>query len=397
MDNSVLNDIGSSDKAPCDFFSLARSSVQALHPYVPGKPIEELQRDLGLSNIVKLASNENPLGLSDKVIHQLQSVLKDGARYPDGNGYLLKKALLDFYAQKKQSIELNQITLGNGSNDVLELIARAFVKSSDEVIYSEYAFAVYSIVTHAIGAKAVEVPAKNWGHDLIAISGAVTDKTKLIFLANPNNPTGTAFDKAELIGFMDSVPNNVLVVLDEAYGEYIRDDTFPDGLSLLSDYANLIVTRTFSKAWGLASMRVGYAISNALVADMLNRVRQPFNVNLFALVGAAVVLTDDKYLERSIELNAVGLKQVECGLQALGLSFIPSKGNFITFNVHSVDKGAQSTYSGVDIYQLLLKEGVIVRPLVNYKMPDFLRVSIGLPEENQRFLSSLASVLNALA
>ena len=387
--------LGESENNSCDYFALALPSVQALHPYLPGKPIEELQRELGLSNIVKLASNENPLGLSERSVQAIQSVLKEGARYPDGNGYILKKALVDFYAQKKQGIALNQLTLGNGSNDVLELIARAFVGIADEVIFSEYAFAVYAIVTQAIGAKAVEVSAKNWGHDLVAISAAITSKTKLIFLANPNNPTGTAFSNTELIHFMDSVPNHVLVVLDEAYGEYIKDDAFPDGLSLLAKYPNLIVTRTFSKAWGLASMRVGYAISNPIIADIINRVRQPFNVNLFALVGAAAVLSDSEYLEKGVELNRKGLHQIEEGLNRLDLSYIPSKGNFIAFNVHP-KSGNKKDYSGVDVYQHLLKEGVIVRPLSNYKMPNFLRVSIGMPEENKRFLSSLATVLSLL-
>jgi histidinol-phosphate aminotransferase len=387
---------GNRDVDSCDYFSLALPSVQSLQPYLPGKPIEELQRELGLSNIVKLASNENPLGLSEKVVQAIQSVLKEGARYPDGNGYILKKALVDFYRQKDQVFAINQLTLGNGSNDVLELIARAFVSPSDEVIFSEYAFAVYAIVTQAVGAKAVEVPAINWGHDLIAIAKSVTKKTKLIFLANPNTPTGTAFSNSELISFMSSVPNNVLVVLDEAYGEYIKDDTFPDGLNLLVNYPNLIISRTFSKAWGLASMRVGYAISSPVIADILNRVRQPFNVNLFALVGAAAVLSDNQYIEKGVELNRVGLKQIEDGLFELGLPFIPSTANFIAFNVHPINENCKRAYTGVDIYQLLLKEGVIVRPLVNYKMTDFLRVSIGLPEENQRFLSSLKSVLNAL-
>tara|TARA_R110001592_G_scaffold175466_2_gene414649 strand:+ start:13670 stop:14854 length:1185 start_codon:yes stop_codon:yes gene_type:complete len=393
MNDSKLGNVGNN---ACDYFSLAQPSVQALHPYLPGKPIEELQRELGLSNIIKLASNENPLGLSEKVIQAIQSALKEGARYPDGNGYVLKQALLDFYARKNQVFDLNQLTLGNGSNDVLELIARAFVGSSDEVIFSEYAFAVYSIVTQAVGAKAVEVPAKDWGHDLVAISQSLTSKTKLIFLANPNNPTGTAFSNSDFISFMDAVPSNVLVVLDEAYGEYIKEDTFPDGLSLLANYPNLIISRTFSKAWGLASMRVGYAISSPVIADLLNRVRQPFNVNLFALVGAAAVLNDSDYLEKGVGLNSKGLKQLEDGLGALGLSFIPSKGNFIAFNVYPESANNKKAYTGMDIYQLLLQEGVIVRPLVNYKMPDFLRVSIGLPEENQRFLSSLESVIKSL-
>lgn len=380
-----------------DYFSLACKSVQALHPYVPGKPIEELQRDLGLSDIVKLASNENPLGLSEKVKAKLQSVFKDGARYPDGNGYILKKALVDFYVLQDRSVGMEQITLGNGSNDVLELIARAFLSRSDEVIFSEYAFAVYSIITQAIGAKAVEVPAKDWGHDLSAMSEAITSKTKLIFLANPNNPTGTAFDSNALLSFMDSVPRNVLVVLDEAYGEYITDDAFPDGLNLLSTHSNLIITRTFSKAWGLASMRVGYALSSPVIADLLNRVRQPFNVNAFALTAAATVLSDDEYLQRSVDVNQKGLDQIEKGLADLELDFIPSKGNFITFNIYPGGQNDSLTYTGLDVYQKLLEQGVIVRPLVNYKMPDYLRVSIGLASENQRFLTSLGLVLKVLA
>ncbi len=392
----VSHNLSELDSTDCDYFSLALPSVQALHPYLPGKPIEELQRELGLSNIIKLASNENPLGLSENVVGAIQSMLKEGARYPDGNGYILKKALVDYYAEKKQIFGLNQLTLGNGSNDVLELIARGFIGQSDEVIYSEYAFAVYSIVTQAVGAKAVEVPAKNWGHDLEAFSRAITEQTKVIFLANPNNPTGTAFSKLELVSFMRTVPKKVLVVLDEAYGEYIKDKIFPDGLDLLADYPNLIIVRTFSKAWGLASMRVGYSISNPVIADVLNRVRQPFNVNSFALVAAATVLKDDVYLARGIELNQQGLDQLENGLTELGLSFIPSKGNFLAFKVNAESKPYKKACSGLEVYQLLLKQGVIVRPLANYKMPDFLRVSIGLPVENQRFLDALKHVLDSL-
>lgn len=378
-----------------DLSSLAVPSVRALHPYLPGKPIEELQRELGISNIVKLASNENPLGLSSKVAAKLEGAFKDGARYPDGNGFILKKALVDFFTSKGKVISAAQVTLGNGSNDILEIIARAFVSREDEVIFSQYAFAVYAIVTQAIGAKAVEVPAKNWGHDLDAISEAVTDKTKLIFLANPNNPTGTSFLKLELSKFLEAIPANVLVVLDEAYGEYIEDDAFPDGLDFLAKYQNLIVSRTFSKAWGLASLRVGYAISHPDVSDILNRVRQPFNVNHFALIAAATVLSDNEYLAKSVKVNSEGLKQIADGLTSLGLDFISSSGNFIAFCVHSSSK-VNSVFTGVDVYQALLREGVIVRPLANYQMPQYLRVSIGLPEENERFLKALKFVLNSL-
>lgn len=379
----------------CDYFSLALPAVQSLQPYIPGKPIEELQRELGISDIIKLASNENPLGLSQKAIDAIQSCFKEGARYPDGNGFLLKKALVDYYAEKKQGVALNQLTLGNGSNDILELITRAYAGAGDEVVFSEYAFAVYPIATQAVGATPVVVPAKDYAHDLEAMLSAMSSKTKLVFLANPNNPTGTAFTKADLSAFMQLVPERVVVVLDEAYGEYIRDESFPDGLDYLADYPNLVISRTFSKAWGLASLRVGYAVSNPVIADILNRVRQPFNVNQFALVAAAAVLKDENYLQKGVELNAQGCRQLEAGLQSLGLSFIPSKGNFICFDVIPQNSLLRGKITGMDVYQGLLKQGVIVRPVANYGMPDFLRVSIGLPEENERFLKALKIVLQS--
>lgn len=383
-------------ESACDYFSLALPCVQALHPYTPGKPIEELQRELGLSNIIKLASNENPLGLSEKAIDAIQAVFKEGARYPDGNGFSLKNALKGYYHLQGFDIDLNQVTLGNGSNDILELVARAYAGSNDEIIFSEYAFAVYSIVTKAVGATAVEVPAKEWGHDLEAIASAITDKTKLIYLANPNNPTGTAFTEAELTAFLARVPPTVIVVLDEAYGEYIDDASFPNGLTFLTQYSNLIVSRTFSKAWGLASLRVGYSISNKVIADILNRVRQPFNVNAFALASATAALSDLDYLQKGVEINQKGLAQIEQGLADMDINYIPSKGNFIAFDVVPRNWSSKPGFSGMEIFQLLLKEGVIVRPLANYDMASYLRVSIGLPEENERFLLALKKVLEQL-
>lgn len=380
----------------CDYFARALPAVQALQPYVPGKPIEELQRELGITDIIKLASNENPLGLSQMAVDAIQSCLKEGARYPDGNGFILKKALVDYYAVKGQSVALNQLTLGNGSNDILELITRAYAGAGDEVVFSEYAFAVYPIATQAVGATPVVVPAKDYAHDLESMRSAISSKTKLVFLANPNNPTGTAFTKAELSAFMQSVSEHVIVVLDEAYGEYIRDQSFPDGLDFLSQYPNLVISRTFSKAWGLASLRVGYAVSHPVIADIFNRVRQPFNVNQFALVAAAAVLKDESYLQKGVELNEQGCRQLELGLKSLGLSFIPSKGNFICFDVVPQNSSLRGRISGMDVYQGLLKQGVIVRPVANYGMPDFLRVSIGLPEENERFLKALEIVLDSV-
>lgn len=363
----------------CDYTALAVQGVQKLTPYVPGKPVEELERELGITNIIKLASNENPLGPSPKVLAALDAVKAELTRYPDGNGFALKQALASHL-----KVALDTITLGNGSNDVLEIIARAYLAPGDEAIYSQYAFAVYPISVQAIGATAVVTPARDFGHDLVAMARAVTGKTKIIFIANPNNPTGTWFGKGEWEAFMASVPENVLVVLDEAYIEYVEGQDALNGLDYLSRYPNLIVSRTFSKAYGLAGLRVGYALSHPQVANILNRVRQPFNVDSFALAAAMAVLGDTDYLQRSRQLNSQGMKQLEEGFRTLGLDYIPSAGNFIT--VH-FDQDAAA------VYQALLREGVIVRPLANYGMPRALRVSIGLASENARFLQALTKVL----
>lgn len=363
----------------CDYLALAVSGVQKLSPYIPGKPVSELERELGISNIIKLASNENPLGPSEKAIAAIQSALPELTRYPDGNGFELKKALAD-----KLQVNTNQITLGNGSNDVLEIIARAFLDTSSEAVFSEYAFAVYPIVTQAVGAKAVVTPAKNWGHDLAAMAAAITERTKLIFIANPNNPTGTWFTQAEWEAFLAAVPERVIIVLDEAYIEYADSGDAIDGAAYLSQYPNLIVSRTFSKAYGLASLRVGYCASNADIADVLNRVRQPFNVNSLALAAAVASLADADYLKRSRQINDAGMQQLVDGFRALQLSFIPSGGNFVCVDVEQ---------AAGPIYQALLKEGVITRPVSNYGIPNHLRISIGLPEENQRFLAALKKVL----
>ena len=364
----------------CDFIALATPGVQGLTPYVPGKPIEELERELGISNIIKLASNENPLGPSPRVLAALDQVKADLTRYPDGNGFQLKQAL-----SAKLGVKAETITLGNGSNDVLDLIARAYLSPGDEAVFSQYAFAVYPISTQACGAIAVATPAKDWGHDLDAMAAAITDKTKLVFIANPNNPTGTSFGKVEWEAFIRKVPESVLVVLDEAYIEYVEDGADAlDGLDYLNQHPNLIVTRTFSKAYGLAALRVGYSLSHPQVANVLNRVRQPFNVDSFALAAATAVLDDQDYLARSRQVNSEGMAQYEAGFKALGLDFIPSAGNFITVHFD---------IEGMGIYQKLLLEGVIVRPVANYGMANSLRISIGLPEENQRCLSALARVL----
>ena len=365
----------------CDFLALAQPGVQKLSPYVPGKPVDELARELNLdpAGIVKLASNENPLGPSPKALAAIQAELSELTRYPDGNGFVLKQRLAQRY-----SVGVHQVTLGNGSNDILELVARAYLAPGLNAVFSEHAFAVYPIATQAVGAEGRAVAAKNWGHDLDAMADAIDENTRVVFVANPNNPTGTWFDAAALGAFLARVPAHVLVVLDEAYIEYAEGQELPDGLAFLADYPNLLVSRTFSKAYGLAALRVGYAISSPVIADVLNRVRQPFNVNSLALAAACVALDDVDYLAASRRVNDAGMAQLERGFRQLGLEWIPSRGNFI-----AVDFARDAA----PINQALLREGVIVRPVAGYGMPTFLRVSIGTERENARFLGVLAQVL----
>ncbi|WP_020406769.1 histidinol-phosphate transaminase [Hahella ganghwensis] len=362
-----------------NFLSLANAGIQKLTPYQPGKPIEELQRELGLSEIIKLASNENPLGPSPKVAEALASSVSELSRYPDGNAFRLKQALAE-----KLSVGADQLTIGNGSNDILEFVPRVFADAESEIIFSEYSFAVYPIATMGVGAKAVVTPAKDWGHDLDAMANAVTEKTRVIFVANPNNPTGTWISKGDLEAFLANVPERVIIVLDEAYAEYLNEPDYPNGVSYISQYPNLIVTRTFSKAYGLAGLRLGYSISSPEMADLLNRIRQPFNVNLPAQEAGLAVLQDKEYLEKSVAVNSAGLRQLVAGFDQLGLSYIPSVANFIAVEVGD---------NAGDIYQGLLKKGVIVRPVANYAMPRHLRVSVGLESENERFLTALKDVL----
>lgn len=363
----------------CDYIALATPGVQTLKPYLTGKPIEELERELGIKNIVKLASNENPLGPGKLALHAARQALEQLHRYPDGAGFHLKAAL-----SEKFNLRPEQITLGNGSNDLLELIGRAFLNRGDEVIFSQHAFAVYMLVTLGCSAKPVEVSAQLFGHDLAAMADAITERTRVIFIANPNNPTGTWFHKHALDAFLARVPEHVLVVLDEAYVEYVEEDGYPNGFDYLGRYSNLIVTRTFSKMYGLAGLRVGYAVANPQITNVLNRVRQPFNVNAPALAAAQASLNDVNYIEDSKSENTAGLVQITEGLTKLNLHAIPSVANFIAFDC---GRPAQP------IYEALLHEGVIVRPIGGYGMPNHLRVSIGLGEENERFLQALQKVL----
>lgn len=356
----------------------ANNGICHIAPYQPGKPIDELKRELGLDEVIKLASNENPLGCSPKAKAAIQQAIEDVGRYPDGNGFILKQQI-----SQQFGIEMNQITLGNGSNDILELVARTFVAAGDEVIYSQHAFAVYALATQAVGAVGVEVPAKNFGHDLSAMASAVTDKTRVIFIANPNNPTGTWFEESEFSQFMQHIPQQVLVVLDEAYVEYFPENF--NSLKFLAHYPNLLISRTMSKAFGLASLRVGFGLASVEVTNLLNRVRQPFNVSSFALAAAVAALQDNDFIEQSRALNKQGMAQLEQGFTKLGLHWIASRANFIAVDVQR---------DGGQVFGALLKKGVIVRPVGGgYAMPRHIRVSIGLPEENARFLEALQQVM----
>ena len=362
-----------------DLCELSPSYVRSIAPYQPGKPVSELAREMGLqeASIVKLASNENPLGIGPRTRAAIEAALPDIARYPDGNGYELKLALSGRYG-----VDMASIVLGNGSNDVLELVAAAFLGPGRSAVMSQHAFAVYPLATQARGARAIVVPAKHYGHDLEAMAKAIDDETYVVWAANPNNPTGTLALPEALEAFLRKVPERVLVVLDEAYNEYIKADLRTDTVKLLKRHPNLVVTRTFSKAYGLAGLRVGYALAHASVADVMNRVRQPFNVNSVALAAAAAALDDMEFVARSYAENLNGLRQLEEGARGLGLEFIPSYGNFLTIRV---GKAAET-------FKRLLRRGVIVRPVGGgYGLPEHLRVSTGTAADNDRFLAALAA------
>jgi histidinol-phosphate aminotransferase len=363
-----------------DFKKLALPGVQELQPYQPGKPIEELERELGLTNSIKLASNENPLGASQLVQDSLADVLPELARYPDGSAYLLKNRLSEYLGVSTESL-----TIGNGSNDVLELMARVYLSTDNESIVSQHSFVVYPLVTRAIGAKLTVIPAMNYAQDLDATLAAISSKTRIVFIANPNNPTGTWVREKALVNFLDQVSEDVLVVLDEAYVEYVDEPDYPDGITLLKKYPNLVVTRTFSKAYGLAALRVGYAVSHPDIADLMNRVRQPFNVNSMSLAAAYAALDDQEHVQKSVALNRQGMRFLESACDEMGLGYIPSVGNFLTIDFER---------DAAPVYDALLHEGVIVRPIGVYEMPNHLRVTIGLPEENERFVQTLKRVLS---
>ncbi|MHB1513444.1 MAG: histidinol-phosphate transaminase [Acidiferrobacter sp.] len=364
----------------CDPLILAVPGVRGLVPYQPGKPIEELEREFGVTGAIKLASNENPYGAGPKARAAASAALAQMERYPDGGGFTLKRALAG-----RLGVSERQITLGNGSNDVLELIARTFLSPGETAICDQYAFAAYPISVRGLGAQMIQVPSRDYAHDLAAMAAALSPSVRMVFLANPNNPTGTWFDREALAAFLAVVPKSTIVVLDEAYREYVDDLDHPDGCAFLARYPNLVVVRTFSKIHGLAGLRVGYAVSDAAIAELMNRLRQPFNVNLVAQAAAVAALDDDDYVERMRVANTTERAALVRALGGMGLAVLPSAGNFVCAEVGDA----------APIYDALLRQGVIVRPLKPYGMPRHLRITVGRPEENTRLLRALAEVVGA--
>ena len=369
-----------------DFSILTSPGISDLQPYVPGKPIEELERELGLSGTVKLASNENPLGPSPLGAQAAANAIAGINLYPDDSGYRLKAKLAGIHG-----LESEQLVLGAGSSDVIDMVARSFLSPGRNAVFSRYSFAMYPIYTTAAGAQcraADALPPDHqdmpYGHDLDAMAKLVDNDTRVVFIANPNNPTGTWLNREALHAFLQALREDVVVVLDEAYTEYVSHEDFPDGVAWLVEFPNLIVTRTFSKIYGLAGLRIGYGMASASLIDLVSRVRHPFNVSMPALAAAEAALDDVEFLRRSRENNAQGLAQLTAGFEALGLDYIPSAGNFITVDLRR---------NGGEIYQKLLESGVIVRPVANYGLPAHLRVTVGTSEENKRFLRVLEKVL----
>lgn len=369
-----------------DFASLATTGVRALQPYVPGKPMAELEREYGLTDVVKLASNENPLGPPEESVAAMRDSLAHAALYPDGAAFDLKNGLAAHLG-----VAVGQITVGNGSNEILSIIAETFLAPGDEAVYSEFAFVVYSLAVQATGAVSRIARANGpegsqpMGHSLEALMALVNARTRLVFIANPNNPTGTWLPPAELRGFVEGLPEHVLVVVDEAYLEYMPLEWRPDTLSWLGGCPNLIVCRTFSKMYGLAGLRVGYAVSHPALADLLNRVRQPFNVNSLGQVAALAALGAREHLLQSQDVNRRGLAQLSSGLMEFGWAVAPSAGNFILADT----RGPAGAW-----YEGLLRAGVIVRPVGSYGLPHHLRITVGLPEQNRRLLRALSELRN---
>lgn len=363
------------------FLPLAAPQIAGLTPYVPGKPVSELEREFGISDSVKLASNENPLGCGEPARNAYLTCSDALGRYPDGGAFALRRAIAEHHG-----LEPAMVTVGNGSNDVLDLVARSFLQPGQESVFAEHAFAVYAIATQAVGARARVATARDYGHDLDAMAALVSERTRVVWIANPNNPTGTWLSADALHRFIAALPEHCLCVVDEAYFEYVDEPDYPDSSRWLAEFPRLVVTRTFAKVHGLAALRVGYGLSDPQVAELMNRVRHPFNVNAPAQAAAIAALADRPHVERSVGHNRVEMARLTAGLAAMGLEWIPSVCNFVT-----VDLGRPA--AAVD--QALLREGVICRPVANYGLPNHLRVSVGLADENDRLLAALAKVVES--
>lgn len=359
-----------------------RKCIEPIQPYNPGKPVEELERELGITNIIKLASNENPLGPSPKAIQVIKEKASDMNYYPDGSGYDLRKKLASIHG-----VAPEQITIGNGSDEIVSLLTQLILEPGDEAIISELAFVRYEMAVQAAGAKPVIVPAKNkYHHDLPAMKKAINDKTRIVFICNPNNPTGTMLTQAETDEFMQSIPDSVLVVFDEAYYEFVTRPDYTQSLNYLKTGKNVMVLRTFSKIYGLAGLRVGYGFADAQLITDFNRVRTPFNVNRIAMFAAEAALDDQDYVVKCANLNTEGKNYIYSEMAKLGLPYVETEGNFILID---------TLKNGMDIYQKMLQLGVIVRPMGMYKLPTCIRVTIGTMEENKRFVESLAQVIKS--
>lgn len=355
--------------------------IESLVPYPPGKPIEELERELGITGSIKLASNENPLGPSRKAIKAVSAALQNLHRYPDGSCFYLKEKLSAMIG-----VAPDELIFGNGSNEIIELVIRTYLKTGDEAIMGDPSFAVYPLVVQAAGGKAINVPLNGFTHHLEAMAYAITPKTRLIFIANPNNPTGTMVTDSEFSEFMGKVPENVIVCMDEAYYEFVKKKNFPDSIDYVKKGRAVIVLRTFSKIYGLAGLRIGYGIGRADILDYLNRVRQPFNVNSLAQVAALAALDDKAHLKKTLETNSEGLRYLYTALDSMGIEYVPTEANFFLIKVGK----------GKAVYEALLKLGVIVRPMASYNMPEYIRLTVGLPVENKRFVKAFKQVMTKI-
>lgn len=357
---------------------LANAQILELEPYQPGKPIEELERELGIRGAIKLASNENPWPPSPRVLETLREALTTLNRYPDGSGYYLRQALA-----KRHGVSPEAVILGNGSNELLELLARAFVRPGEEVVFPHPSFVVYPLIAQAVGASRVAIPLRDHRLDLEAMAHAITPRTKLVFVANPNNPTGTIVTAAEVEAFLARLPERVIVVFDEAYVDFAQGPDFPDSLATLRQGRRVVILRTFSKMASLAGLRVGYGMADPDCVGLLHRIRQPFNVNSLAQAAALAALADEEHARRTVDLVVREREALGRAFEALGLQYVPSQANFVLVEVPD----AQT------VYQRLLRAGIIVRPMAAFGLEGALRITVGTPEENARLLAGLRAAL----